>query len=161
MTHEALEEAWTWIAGGAPGLHFLNGDAVTIDGVRLYGCTWYSDLRGDDEPKAAAATARYIADFRAPHDDAGRWTVERHIETHRRQTRAMREHTGDVDVIVTHWPPTLETLHPRYAGAGSTEVLLNRYFINDEEALLMAASAPRTESPDTRTCRTKRGWAPR
>ena len=141
MTHEALEEAWRSIAHETPGLHFLNGQAATIDGVRFYGCPWYSGLWGDDEPKAAAAIGRYVTDFRAPYDDAGKWTVRRHVQTHRRQTQAMRRHAGEVDVVVTHWPPTLHALHPMFADAGSTEVLLNRYFINDEEALVREMDA--------------------
>lgn len=136
MTHAQLEEAWTWIAHETPGLYFLNQKAVTIEGIRFYGCTWYSGLWGDDEPEAAAAIARYITDFRTPYDDVGAWTVQRHVETYRRQTQAMRKHAGHVDVVVTHWPPTLHALHPKYADAGSTEVLLNRYFINDEEPLV-------------------------
>ena len=48
----------------------------------------------------------------------------------------MRKHAGEVNIIVTHWPPTLHALHPMYAHAGSTEVLLNRYFINDKETLV-------------------------
>ena len=109
--------------------------------MRFYGCTWYSGLWGDEEPKAAAAIGRYVTDFRAPYDDAGKWTVRRHVETYRRQTQAMRRHAGEVDVVVTHWPPTLHALHPMYADAGSTEVLLNRYFINDEEALVREMDA--------------------
>ena len=140
-THDEVEEAWTWIASETPGFHFLNGAAVTIDGVRFYGCTWYSGLWGDTDPKAVAAVGRYITDFRAPHDDGGAWTVLRHVETHRRQTQAMREHAGSVDVVVTHWPPTLDALHPMYADTVSTEALLNRYFINDEEALVREMGA--------------------
>ena len=53
-----------------------------------------------------------------------------------RPHQEMRKHAGEVNIIVTHWPPTLHALHPMYARAGSTEVLLNRYFINDKETLV-------------------------
>ena len=135
-THAQLEEAWAQIGRTTPGLQFLNAAAVTIGGVRFYGCTWYSGLWGDADPRAATAIGRYILDFRAPHDDAGTWSVLRHVETHRQRTKAMRRHAGRVDVVVTHWPPTLHALHPMYADVGTTESLLNRYFINDEEALV-------------------------
>ena len=141
MAHDELEEAWMLVAQATPGLHFLNGAAVTINEVRFYGCAWYSGLWGNDDPRAAAVVARCINDFRSPHDDAGAWTVRRHIETHRRETHAMREHAGAVDVVVTHWPPTLDALHPMYADAGTTESLLNRYFINDEPALVREMGA--------------------
>ena len=141
MAHEELEEVWRLVAQATPGLHLLNGTAVTIDGVRFYGCTWYSGLWGDTDPGAAGAVARHITDFRSPHNDAGGWTVHRHVETHRRATQAMRSHAGAVDVVVTHWPPTLDALHPMYADAGATERLLNRYFINDEPALVREMGA--------------------
>ena len=136
MTHAQLEDKWATTAHHIPGLHFLNGEAVTIGGVRIYGCTWYSSLWGANDPRANAAIGRYISDFRPPHDDAGAWTVQHHLEAHRRETQEMRQHAGEVDIIVTHWPPTLHALHPRYALAGGTEVLLNRYFVNDEETLV-------------------------
>ena len=89
----------------------------------------------------AAVIGHCITDFRAPHNDGGAWTVRRHVQTHRRETQAMREHAGCVDVVVTHWPPTLDALHPVYANAPVTEALLNRYFVNDEEPLSRAMGA--------------------
>ena len=139
--HEEVEGAWKWIASETPGLHFLNAAAVTIDGVRFYGCTWYSGLWGDTDPTPAAVIGHCITDFQAPHNDGGAWTVRRHVQTHRRETQAMREHAGCVDVVVTHWPPTLDALHPVYANAPVTEALLNRYFVNDEEPLVREMGA--------------------
>ena len=139
--HEEVEGAWEWIASETADLHFLNGTPVTIDGVRFYGCTWYSGLWGDADPTPRAVIGHCITDFQAPHNDAGTWTVRRHVETHRRETQAMREHARHVDVMVTHWPPTLDALHPMYANAGETEALVNRYFVNDEEALVREMGA--------------------
>ena len=42
---------------------------------------------------------------------------------------------------LTHWPPTLDALHPMYADASTTESLLNRYFINDEPGLVREMGA--------------------
>ena len=141
MAHGELEEVWALVADVTPGLHFLNGTAVTIDGVRLYGCTWYSGLWGDAEPGVRTAVARCITDFQPPCHDAGAWTVRRHVEAHQGETEAMRREAGRVDVIVTHWPPTLHALHPMYAHAIGTEALLNRYFINDEQGLVKEMGA--------------------
>ena len=140
-THEEVEEAWKWIASETPGLHFLNGTAVTIDGVRFYGCTWYSGLWGDTDPTPRAVIGHCITDFQSPHNDGGAWTVRRHVDTHRRETQAMREHAGHIDVMVTHWPPTRDALHAKYANAGETEALVNRYFVNDDEMLVREIGA--------------------
>ena len=150
-THDDLTEAWKWIASETDGLHFLSGNVATIDGVRIYGCTWYSDLWGHDDPRTAAAVARYIADFRAPHHDRGEWSVKRHVERHREQTRAMRAYAGKVDLIVTHWPPTLHALGPFYANAVGSTRQLNPYFINDQEALVREMGAEYWVSGHTHT----------
>ena len=74
--HEEVEGAWEWIASETPDLHFLNGTPVTIDGVRFYGCTWYSGLWG----VSGCAKARINGEQRIPHsaicgagDDSERW----------------------------------------------------------------------------------------
>ena len=65
-----------------------------------------------------------------------------------------------VDVVVTHWPPTLHALHPIYAHGIGTEALLNRYFINDEPRLV-EQMGPSGGCRGTRTCRTGPGWGRR
>ena len=36
----------------------------------------------------------------------------------------MREHAGRVDVVVTHWPPTLDALHLRRIANGRSNALI-------------------------------------
>ena len=60
-----------------------------------------------------------------------RWTIERHLEEHARQTRLLREPTEPIDVVVTHWPSTLHAVAPRFAGSP-----LNGYFVNNREDLV-------------------------
>ena len=161
MTHEALGEAWRSIAHETPGLHFLNGQAGNHRRravLRMHVVLGTVGRRGAEGRSGNRSLRHGTSGHHTTMPE--KWTVRCHVETHRRQTQAMRRHAGEVDVVVTHWPPTLHALlHPMYAdGRASTEVLLNRYFINDEEALVREMDARVCGFPDTRTCRTRRGW---
>ena len=63
----------------------------------------------------------------------------------------MRAHAGKVDLIVTHWPPTLHALDPFYANAIGSTRQLNPYFINDHEALVREMGAEYWVSGHTHT----------
>ena len=43
---------------------------------------------------------------------------------------------GQVDVVITHWPPTKEAIHPIFEGDK-----YNPYFINDREDLVRTIGA--------------------
>ena len=135
-----VDEAWRAFAAERPGLHYLVGESVEIDGVRFFGAPWYSDLWGVSAYKRTGAwqhrdVAAHILDFWAGWN-SGEWTLARHIEEHHAQTDLLREHAGRVDVVVTHWPPTKEAIHPKFDGDE-----LNPYFINDKPDLVREIGA--------------------
>ena len=131
QTREFIDEAWKHKAKQNVDLHYLLGEGVTIDGVRFWGAPWYSDLFGRQDRGYLQLIAESISDFDRTFDDSGRWTVVRHLDEHTRQTRLLREQAGQVDVVVTHWPPTLVAVAPRFKGDA-----LNGYFVNDREDLV-------------------------
>ncbi len=135
-----LNEEWQAFAATRPGLHFLTGQPVEIDGIRFWGGPWFSDLWGVTAHERNGAwyhrdVGTSILDFWARWN-SGEWTVARHIEEHHAQTALLREHAGQVDVVVTHWPPTKEAIHPKFDGNE-----LNPYFINDKEDLVREIGA--------------------
>ena len=134
-THDALVKLWRLSACALPGLHLLSADLCEVAGLRIYGCTWYSGLWPATSTYDRATIAAHVSDFRLPRDDAGAWTVDRHVETHRSETAAMREHAGNVDIVVTHWPPTLDALDPIFT-LKKRDRALNPYFVNDAEDLV-------------------------
>lgn len=77
-----------------------------------------------------------INDFDPKYDDFGVWTVRRHLEEHARQTGFLREQAGQVDVVITHWPPTLDAVARRFK-----DNVLNGYFVNDNEGLVHTIGA--------------------
>ena len=131
QTREHINEAWQRKAQQIPDLHYLLGESVTIGGVRFWGAPWYSDLFGRRDRGCLQLISESISDFDRKFDDFGRWTVARHLDEHARQTKLLREQAGEVDVIVTHWPPTLDAVAPRFEGDA-----LNGYFVNDKDYLV-------------------------
>ena len=129
----AIDDAWREIAARHDHLHYLVGEAIEIDGLRFWGGPWYSDLWSMADRRMLELVSRSINDF---SPQWGAWTVSQHIEAHYAQTDLLREHAGRVDVVVTHWSPTKEAIHPKFDGDH-----LNPYFINDHEGLVREIGA--------------------
>ena len=128
--HET-DYAWRQIAESTPGLHYLVAEGVTIDGVRFWGAPWYSDLRGRCDQGHLYLIKNSLTDFSPRFNDGGAWTVLEHLAEHARQTEFLRAQAGQVDVVITHWPPTPHATASRFRGSE-----LNGYFVNDQEDLV-------------------------
>lgn len=133
-------------AAPALGIHFLENDAVTIDGVRFLGCTLWTDFRVFEAPgramriDAAAAmdaNRRMLADFFAIRigSDGRRFAPEDAVALHQRSrawlaaelARARRGPT----VVVSHHLPSWRSVHPEYAAW-----VTNAGFASDLDALV-------------------------
>ena len=139
-TREVIDAVWRALAMERPGLHYLTGEALTLDGVRFWGGPWYSDLWGITPHDRAGAwyhrdVAWGINDFYAGYGGAA-WSVARHINHFHAQTDLLRAHAGALDVVITHWPPMKGAIHPKYDGD-----VLNPYFINDQDDLVREIGA--------------------
>ena len=136
-----VDASWTRLAERCPDLHYIIADGVTLDGVRFWGAPWYSDLWGVT-PHDSLGTRFWrdvtwgISDFNPPWNGGGEWTLARHVDHHQEQTDLLAAQAGQVDVVITHWPPTRAAIHPKFDGD-----LLNPYFINDREDLVRAIGA--------------------
>lgn len=124
-------------------VHALYNQTLDYEGMRILGTTLWSGLALDG-PVAGALLAknlRYrIADFSCMYDhDGSAWTVARMLEEHEKALAFLRlELARDPDVpkiVVTHWPPTRGSLHPRFANDA-----LSPYFINDYPDLVAQAA---------------------
>ena len=139
---EDVDSGWRALADAHRGLHYLVAEGVTVCGVRFWGAPWYSNLWGLVDHWRAWNTwkldmfERYILDFRYPHNSVNRWNLAKHLESHQAQTELLAAQAGRVDVMITHWPPTKEAIHPKFEGEDT-----NPYFINDREDLVRAIGA--------------------
>lgn len=130
-SRDETDFAWRQIAGSISGLHYLVAEGVAIDGMRFWGAPWYSDFRGRRDEGFLYWVRNSLNDFSPRFNDSGAWTVAKHLEEHARQTELLRAQAGQVDVVITHWPPTRHATAPRFKGDA-----LNGYFVNDREDLV-------------------------
>jgi predicted phosphodiesterase len=104
----------------SPNIRLLNNESVTIDNVTFHGSTLWTNFRSN--PLIAYDAARFINDFR----------VVRHLSPERMEslfydaTDFLEETVNENDVVITHFAPALESVHPNYKGDN-----LNGYFVND------------------------------
>ena len=128
---EETDDAWRLLDEENADLHYLVAESVTLGGVRFCGAPWYTDFWKEKDPYLLRYIGTGINDFSEWFNDRGNWTVARHVEQNRRQTEWLREQAGKVDVVVTHWPPSRQSIHPRFDGSP-----LNPYFVNDYDDLV-------------------------
>ena len=120
-TKPDVDAFWRQFADIHPGFYYLNDDTVEIGGLRFYGAEWCSDFWGD--PMHHVRYPRMIADFTLTGD----WNTFKHAEEFRRASENITAQAGKVDVVVTHFPPTLEAIDQELY----KDDPLNPYFIND------------------------------
>lgn len=135
-----FEEYWKGQARANQDFHYLHCEKAAIGGVRFFGAPWYSDLFGRRGHDFLNHVSAKVHDFN-PKWNLGEWTVQRHLEEHARQTEAMRAQRGKVDVVVTHWPATLEATQPHFRGGGHSDNPMMAYYLNDHAGLVKEIGA--------------------
>lgn len=102
-----------------PNFHFLEGEAVVIDGVPFFGATLWTDLNGGDQ-YVRKAVGRGMNDYRritlnrkklTPED-----TIRIHANTLANIKRFLARWKNQKVVICTHHSPCLDSIHPRFKG---------------------------------------------
>ncbi len=139
---ETLDEARR--LAPAHGITLLENEAAMFAGVRLLGCTLWTDYRldGADQQAAAMAQARHgMNDHRMIGWRKRPWqrfrpeeTLALHLVSRRFLADALAEPYAGPTVVVTHHAPHPGSVHPRYAGD-----LLNPAFASDLTDLITAA----------------------
>ena len=142
VLEDAIEEGRA--AAAEAGVHFLNADSVTIDGVRFIGATLWSDYflygnqeLGMDAAKRGMNDHRYIKRRAIKPGTPGKFRLEpKHLQWHHMNQRRyienelVKEITGPT-VVVTHHAPSPRSLPPRFAGDP-----LNVAYASDLERLI-------------------------
>ena len=136
QNRETVDGMWNALAAVHPGLHYLVAEGVTIEGIRFWGAPWYSNLWGADDGWTQLEVHCGVNDFHHPFNSIGEWTLSRHIQCHEDQTAMLRAQAGNVDVVVTHWPPSRDATHPKFEGDS-----LNPYFYNNHADLVREVGA--------------------
>ncbi len=111
----------------ASNVHYLNPGRVKIDDVTFIGATLWTNFR--DDPLSGKLAAKYINDFRRMKNTTPEIMVAKYRE-HLEYIKMQYEATEGKKVIVTHFMPAKELIHPRWK-EDSVTFLLNDYFAND------------------------------
>jgi len=132
-----IDELRTRCAGS--NVHFLEQDALTLDGVRFLGTTLWSDFQlygeGNLREQAIAETLRIVGDFKRITVGARLLTPDDCAELYRTASAwldgKLAEPFAGTTVVVTHFAPSPKSIHARFAGS-----LLNPCFVSDAERLM-------------------------
>jgi Icc-related predicted phosphoesterase len=133
------------VAAVEAGVHFLDADSVTIDGVRFLGCTLWSDYRlygnpvlGVDDAAKGMNDHRYIKRRAIKRGDKGRYRfAPKEAAWHHQRQRTFIErelatpHDGPT-VVVTHHAPSRQSIPARFEG-----VALNVAYASNLESLIL------------------------
>ncbi|WP_151632519.1 metallophosphoesterase [Noviherbaspirillum aerium] len=124
-------------ASAASGIHYLEGDACVIGGVRFLGCCLWTDYRfGEMGQEAAMAEAEKILyDHRLIRTDEGLFSATAALRMHEASRDWLAEKLDEgfdgPTVVVTHHSPHPNSVHPRFAGSP-----LNAAFVSDLSPLM-------------------------
>lgn len=149
--HEFYGRAWEQtradIRGACVGTNitFLDNDAAEFDGVRVLGCTLWTDFRlqgtaqGLRRSQTQKQNMRHVEqglnDYHVIQTQEGilkaRQTLADHAHSRRWLERELAKPFGGKTVVVTHHGPHPLSIHPRYAGNS-----LNAGFVSDLTPLL-------------------------
>jgi hypothetical protein len=117
-------------------VHFLENDAIELNGVRFLGCTLWSNfaLHGQANVRFSKQKASdFISDFEIIWNKGVKFTADdaalRFEQSYAwLEQELAKPHDGDT-VVVTHFAPHRATIHPDHLVAGSDE--LTPYFTAD------------------------------
>jgi len=122
----------------------LDRDAVVIEGVRFLGATLWTDFlaAGEGEARAVALrdAQRLMRDFSVVRAGGIPFTPQASTALFEKdaawlEARLAEAHRGPT-VVITHHAPSLQSIHPRFAGSP-----LNACFVSDAERLLRGGRA--------------------
>ena len=121
-------------------IHFLQCDAVEIEGVRFSGCSLWTDFQlygSDNFYKATIEAERYMRDYLAiyyPDEELGSVNADHTISIHKKHLAWLQ--AQQADVIITHHAPSLQGVQDGYKDS-----LLTAAFASDLEHVVKQMGA--------------------
>ena len=108
---------------GDTKIHFLDNDAVTIDGIKFVGTTMWTDFDNED-PVTTGQAQRMMNDFQLIRG----FTTQRAVVEYKRALKFLKEEVDEGCVVITHHAPTFKVYDKSYLkgddlnGAYATEL---------------------------------------
>lgn len=91
------------------GIHFLENETITLDGVRVAGATLWTDFFGDN-PYYHDVVSRGMNDYHVTG-----LTTRMTYDMHKRSVDFLE--SSNADVFLTHHAPSVDSVHPKYLGS--------------------------------------------
>lgn len=111
-----------------PNIHFLNGEYIEVDGIRILGCALWTEI----DPVTEAHLGRSFSDYNVITSGDGLLTPPQTVFIHRAHKKFLLENTNKDSIVVTHHCPSYQSMHTKFKNSE-----LNSFFYNkmDEEIL--------------------------
>lgn len=103
------------------GIHFLENDSITIEGVDFLGATLWTDFElFGSKSESITDASRYVADYRAIAGCNPWKTMERHRASRAWLAKQLASESDRPRVVVTHHYPSPLSTDPKYADEPSS-----------------------------------------
>ena len=126
-----VDKFWTEYDRTHEHFYYLNDRVLEWNNFTIYGAEWCSDFWGNTNHKRYYSP--YISDFNLIKG----WSTSLHIDEHRRINQRLQQLAGKLDIVITHYPPTLAAIDQELYANNR----LNGYFINNKENLVRDVNA--------------------
>lgn len=134
--YDSVNAVWSRIAADTPGLTYLHRGHTTykVGGktYRFVCSTLWSNFW--DNPMHAQTAGVLINDFQLIKIGGHRFTPDDCTRLHSESVQFLHDSDLPVDVVVTHFAPSVQSIHPQY-NAPSLAVV-NPYFCNRDEGTI-------------------------
>lgn len=134
---DAQLEEYRHFSEAHPRIHFLENNALTLNGVTFLGCTLWTDFSALGEPSQTLClnNSQRLADFFYIHTRNGKFSAEDSIarfdESYHWLNTQLAQCNAEKTVVITHFPPCREARHGEI-----TEDFLAAYFQANASALI-------------------------
>lgn len=106
-------ETLTILRAQFPDVIFLDNSDVTVNGVKFFGATMWTDCVGAN-PVTMYTVEQGLTDYRQIKNGYRKFRAMDTVAEFRKTMRAL---TSDADVVITHHAPSFRSVHPRYHGS--------------------------------------------
>ena len=128
---DSIDKEMRSLASQLPNLHYLQKDTVTLFGIKIAGCTLWTDMLGQSDWDKRCIE-KSMSDFHCITKRGARLTPEISNGINH-DHRAWLSQQTDADIVVTHHAPSYQSITPYWQEHGQ---LLNPGFAGNSDDLI-------------------------
>ena len=116
-------------------VHYLNPGCIKIDDTTFIGATLWTNFNNNIASEKVAS--KYINDFKSIQGFTTKHCIELYNYHYQYILKALRDVPGK-RIVITHFLPSKQCIHPRWNKEDFPTKQLNDYFANDLDELILA-----------------------